>query len=60
MDLLKQAVCNELRCALKRWGDLNEALEHNQPVDKSEYISLRLKIQNLERRLDVIASQEVA
>lgn len=60
MDLLKQAICNEQRLALKRWEELNEMINRNEKVDRNEYVNLRLKIQDLDHRLEVIASQEVA
>lgn len=60
MDLLKQAVCNELRATLARWDLLNDMLTRGEAVDKNEHTNLRLKIQSLEHRLDVLDAREVA
>lgn len=53
MDMLKDAIWNELKNTLYEWDMMNESIERNEArYTKSDHAKLRAKITDLEARLE--------
>ena len=57
-DLIRDALCNELKLALLQWETLNERAQNNLSIDKSAYDALRLKVQGLTSRLEEMSATQ--